>query len=218
MLSARFGGGSSRCYERNNCYLHTSPSSTTNLTHSDVHRRLHSAEHISGTNDLEAVISERWSTVQILLHLPAPVSSTTAAAMLRSLASRAVALRLVNTARTASTSHITTTRQPLSQLIATRSFATATPTVPVTAPTQRTIPGVPIPPEFVLTPEERNQHDWEQWDQAKMNIYVLSVFFGGILLVNYWSALTSPQISSPHSTQLPLHNHTHIHTHPSSSP
>ena len=28
--------------------------------------------------------------------------------------------------------------------------------------------------------------DWERWDQAKLNLYVLSVAVGGVLLVRYW--------------------------------
>lgn len=107
--------------------------------------------------------------------------------MFRSLASRVVAPRLTATPL----SHLATSHQSAASRVAPlRSFATAT-----ASPTA----DYSTPPEFQLTAEQKNQSDWEQWDQAKMNVYVLGSVAGGILLVNYWSANTRP----PHLTTTP---------------
>ena len=124
--------------------------------------------------------------------------------MLRSFVSRVAAPRLAVAARTASIPRLTTSLQPATRLTTIRSFATATTssTSPVT-PISPISPAAPTPAAAAsasptlkrlaalddpLTPEEQNQADWEAWLQAKYNIYVLSILFGGILLVNYWSA------------------------------
>ena len=110
-------------------------------------------------------------------------------AMFRNLASRVVAPRLLATARTVPISRMTTSQQTITRLATVRSFATATASASSASPTADYV----TPPEFQLSPEEKNQSDWEQWDQAKMNVYVLSAVVGGVLLVNYWSATTQSQ-------------------------
>ena len=110
--------------------------------------------------------------------------------MLRSLASRVVAPRLAAAAR-APTSRLIASQRSAARLSAIRSFATATaPTTASPASTSASTPSAGAysasSPADALTAEERNQAEWEEWEQAKMNIYVLSTVVGGVFLVNYW--------------------------------